>query len=74
MGKFYIVDDMTTDKLWLVDEHKRSIELIDRDVLGSMGNAGAEFLKRMDNRDRSTVMSGVCRSDASDRAYSASPC
>ncbi|MEK1850902.1 MAG: hypothetical protein AAAC48_03230, partial [Phyllobacterium sp.] len=70
MAKFYIIDDPETNKLWLVDMETRSAECLDRDVIGSLGLAGHEFLSSISSLTGNGVTAGHGRSDPSDRAFS----
>ena len=70
MAKFYIVDDVDTDKLWLVNQETRTAECLDRELIASLGVAGQEFLTVIGSRSSKTVIAGDGRSDPSDHAYS----
>ena len=80
MAKFYIVDDVDTNKLWLVNMETRSAECLDRDVIASLGSAGQEFLTAISKYNNRTVdgcgdpsdrmFSFDGRTGPSDRAYS----
>ncbi|MEK1887903.1 MAG: hypothetical protein AAAB35_10105 [Phyllobacterium sp.] len=70
MAKFYIVDDVDTNKLWLVNMETRSAECLDRDLIGSLGLAGQEFLSSIGGLLNDGIAASDGRSDASDRAFS----
>ncbi len=70
MAKFHIVDDVDTNKLWLVNMETRSAECLDRDLIGSLGLAGQEFLSSIGSLLNDGIAASDGRSDPSDRAFS----
>jgi len=70
MAKYQIVDDSDTNKLWLVDMETHSAEYLDREVIGSLGLAGLEFLNSINKLTNRGIAAGDSRSDPSERALS----
>ena len=70
MAKFYIVNDVDSNKLWLVNTETRTAECLDRDLIGSLGLAGQEFLSSMGGLLNDRIAASDGRSDATDRAFS----
>ncbi|NTS30573.1 hypothetical protein HQ945_04835 [Phyllobacterium sp. BT25] len=69
MAKYQIVDDPETNNLWLVNLDTHTAEYLDRDLIGSLGLAGQEFLSSI-NRIAGMTPGCTGRNDASDRALS----
>ncbi|UXN58721.1 hypothetical protein [Phyllobacterium zundukense] len=70
MAKYQIVDDSDTNKLWLVNMETHSAEYLDREVIGSLGLAGLEFLNSINKLTNRGIAAGDSRSNASERALS----
>jgi hypothetical protein len=81
MSKFYIINELENNRLWLVNLDKRIVECLDKEVIGSMSAAGMEFLDAIDTCEEVALINTArgepsdrayafdCRSDVSDRAY-----
>lgn len=70
MAQIYIKNEPNTDKMWLVDVEARTVELLDQDVIGSLGQAGSTFIETINQLDQDIVASSDQRGDCSDRALS----